>query len=102
MTEKHKTIIRKQLEQLVNLSAENIVTKLVSEDIITVDDMEAILVGHTTHTDKARALLMLLLKKEDQAFYVLIIALRDKTMRHLARLLEDAGTHTTCTSILIQ
>lgn len=91
MTEKHKTIIKSHLEQLENLNAECVMKSCVAKDIITLDEREGINKENATSTRKASALLTLLVRKQDQAFYVLMDALKDCASPELARILERAG-----------
>ena len=90
MTEKHKNIITSKYEKLVNLNAESVMVPLVSEGIITFRDHEHIR-SEKTSTEKAEALLQLLVKRQDRGFYVLIDALKKCGSPDLARVLEMAG-----------
>lgn len=94
MTEKHQEIIRYNWETLVtNLTPEDPLNKLVAKNIISVQEQEELLKHQVTSHERARALLRLLLKRQDEAFGVLIEACKEYNMPHLAKLLEDAGTH---------
>lgn len=93
MTDKRRGIIRKHFVQLQDLNAESIMPQFVAEDLITVEDMERITKGNDTDRQKAVALLMLLMKSQYRAFRVLITALEEYKMPHLAGLLDKAGIH---------
>ena len=90
MTEKHKNIITSKYEKLVNLNANSVMVPLVTEGIITFDDQEKIK-SEKTSKEQAQALLHLLVKRQDCAFYVLIDALEKSGSPDLARILKMAG-----------
>lgn len=92
MTEKHKGIIRDNWEELTtNLAPDGMLNKLVAEDIISFQEQEELLAEQPASHKRARALLALLVKRPDKAFYVLIEACGKYNMPHLAKLLKDAG-----------
>ena len=90
MTEKHKDTITSNYEKLENLNADRVMVSLVSEGIITFDDQEKIK-SEKTSKEQAQALLHLLVKRQDRAFYVLTDALKKCGSPELARILEMAG-----------
>ena len=90
MTERHKNIISSKYEKLVNLNADGVMMTLITQEIITFEDKEDIN-SEKTRTKKAEALLALLRRKEDRAYYALIDALKKSGSPDLARILEVAG-----------
>ena len=90
MTDSHKKIITSNYENLLRLNADNVRRTLFSEGIITLDEHDAIK-SEKSSTDKAEALLQLLMRKQDRAFFVLIAALKKYGSPELARILEMAG-----------
>lgn len=91
MTDKHKGIITKNFEVLAsNLTPDNMLNNLVSEEVINTDEQEELLRENST-TNRAGKLLRLLLKREDRTFCVLIEACKKYSMAFLGKLLEDAG-----------
>ena len=91
MSQRHKEIITRQFKELVeNLNTESILPTLVSEAIITVDEVEQIM-KQSTRRLQAMELVQLLLRKEDRAFNVLVTACKENAMRHIANCLEKAG-----------
>ena len=90
MTEKHKKIITSNYEGLVALNAEQVMTTLLSDGIITPEDQEDIN-SKETRTKKAKALLDLLLNKQDRAYGVLRGALKKHGNPELALILDEAG-----------
>ena len=90
MTERHKNIITSNYEKLENLNANRVTVPLVTEGIITFDDQEKIK-SEKTSKEQAQALLHLLVKRQDLAFYVLTDALKKSGSPDLARILEMAG-----------
>ena len=90
MTTKHEKIIKSHYAKLVSLSADRVMDYLVSKEIIDFEDLEDVN-SKETSTQKARALLMLLVKRQDRGFYFLIEALRESGNVDLARILERAG-----------
>ena len=90
MTGKHKNIITSKYEELVNLNADRVMVTLIAQKMITFEDQDDVN-SEKTRTNKAVALLALLRRKEDRAFYVLIDALEKSGSRDLARILEVAG-----------
>ena len=75
MTGKHQGIIKSNYHKLVNLNADGVMRTLIAQKIITFEDQEDI-ISKETRTKKAEALLHLLVKRQDGAFYVLIDALK--------------------------
>ena len=89
MTEKHKNIILTNYDKLVNLNADRVMVTLIAQKIITFEDQEDIN-SEKTRTKRAEALLALLRRKEDRAYYVLIDALEKNGSPDLARILKMA------------
>ena len=99
MSQRHKDIITRHFKELVeNLNAASILPTLVQEAIITFDEMEKI-ETQSTKQHQAKELVKLVHKKEDRAFYVLIASCREKTMPHIANLLEEAGIIFPCVTV---
>lgn len=95
MTSRHKLIITENFDVLAeDLSSHKVLNKFVAKQIIDSTELESFL--EMSPGKRATQLLMLLLKREDRAFYVLIEACKKYNMSHLAKLLEDAGGNYNC------
>lgn len=93
MTDKHRQIIRDNWTILsADLTPEGVLDKLVAKQIIHPDEHEELL-EEKRKRKRVQALLHLLRKREDKAFYVLIEACDEFNMPHLAKRLKDAGRH---------
>ena len=90
MTERHKNIISSNYEELVKLNPDRVMVTLTAQKIISFEDQDDIHL-EKTRTKKAEALLALLRRKEDRAYYVLIDALEKSSNPDLAGILEMAG-----------
>lgn len=91
MTDKHKDILTRNYDTLtMHLTADIMLNKLMAEGIITIGEHEDLLTA-VTSSNRAGALLRLLLKKEDRAFYVLIQACKVYAIPYLAWLLDNEG-----------
>ena len=92
MTAEHKDIIQSKFDQLVKLSAEAVMDYLVSRGVMDLEEMSNISTKDTRE-QKARGLITLLVRKNDDVFYFLIEALKEssKPGSDLANILESAG-----------
>ena len=91
MTERHKAIILKHFEVLVeNLNPGPILPRLVASGIFTMQESQEVL-ACSTLAERSKELLLILVRKEDKAFDVFIKACEKCGMKHLADLLHYAG-----------
>ena len=92
MSDKHKEIIRSLFPELEDLCVDSLLSTFYSKGIITKEEMEELGDANITSRNRARKFLLLLIRREDWAFYVLLESCRKKAMPHLAKMLEDAGS----------
>lgn len=88
MTDAHKKTINRNFDVLTEgLLVDRVFNKLISESVITNNEHDNIC--QQLPTERAGALLRLILKRDDQAFYVLKEACEKYDMQQLANLLTD-------------
>ena len=99
MTERHKAIIAKHLEKLVNnVNTDPILIKLVASGTFTMAE-ERTIQAERTPEKRARELLFLLVTKQDKGFYDFTGACEENNMGHLAKLLSNDGNKCSCVHV---
>lgn len=88
MTDEHKKIITDSFDVLTaNLAVDNILSLLVSNNIISPDEQSDIL--EERRKGRARVMLGMIMKRVDKGFYVLRDGCTKYNMKHPAILLKD-------------
>ena len=92
MTDDHKRVIKRNMDRIAESLTVNdpFLNRLVAHEIITTEEHES-LRHETVSSAKATSLVLLLLKKEDRAFDVLVQLCQENNMDALVKILTDDG-----------